>query len=489
MSEAKNIIVPEDLRDFISVEHCDDFPIDRYMLTHEQAQIGNDIKALFRRSQQLRQYNIDYLNATLLYGVPGTGKAQPLSSLVLTPSGYKKMGDIKEGDMVMSPDGKPVRVSGVYPQGKKAIYRMRFSDGASCECSGEHLWEVTKMEHRDDTLSSGRSIYIMTTLELIEAMSKGTCYGVRCVGKIDIDSGEEPDSVDRAVEKIRSDPGHIPDRFMKVPYDTRLKIFNKLIGREDDDEYKTMYIASVRKSMIYCVYRLAWSLGIITDLLDADEGAEVSQVLLIYPGENAHNVRMITYITPEEREEQCQCIFVDSPEHLYVTDCYTVTHNTTFGRYIAYKFKWDFAFINFANLVGGVMGDTARNITRVFNFMADQKCIFMMDEIDCISVKRGNEAAATGGELSRITITVMQNLDAYKRKRVESIIIAATNVISTVDPALMSRFAIKKEIKPWNNADKEKFVIKYLGTIPGLEYNRDNIHRYCTENSTLQQRE
>ena len=28
------------------------------------------------------------------------------------------------------------------------------------------------------------------------------------------------------------------------------------------------------------------------------------------------------------RQEKCQCIMVDSPEHLYVTDGYTLTHNT-----------------------------------------------------------------------------------------------------------------------------------------------------------------
>lgn len=32
------------------------------------------------------------------------------------------------------------------------------------------------------------------------------------------------------------------------------------------------------------------------------------------------------------RQEECQCIMVDSPEHLYVTDGYTLTHNTEIGK-------------------------------------------------------------------------------------------------------------------------------------------------------------
>ena len=157
--------------------------------------------------------------------------------------------------------------------------------------------------------------------------------------------------------------------------------------------------------------------------------------------------------------EECQCIYIDSPMHLYITDDYIVTHNTTFGRYLACKFNMDFAFLNFANLVGGgVMGETARNISRVFEFMRGQKCIFMLDEIDCICTRRGQEGAATGGELSRITITVMQELDKYKRQKVDTILIAATNRIEDVDLALMSRFAIKQKIVPWNNEQKEVYI-------------------------------
>ena len=46
-------------------------------------------------------------------------------------------------------------------------------------------------------------------------------------------------------------------------------------------------------------------------------------------------------------EEECQCIYIDSPSHLYITDDYCVTHNTTLTMTIAgsfqrhYKAKWE----------------------------------------------------------------------------------------------------------------------------------------------------
>ena len=39
-------------------------------------------------------------------------------------------------------DGKPTKVTGVYPQGKKQIYEVHLSDGRTVEAADEHLWSV-----------------------------------------------------------------------------------------------------------------------------------------------------------------------------------------------------------------------------------------------------------------------------------------------------------------------------------------------------------
>ena len=53
----------------------------------------------------------------LLQGEVGSGKAQPIDSLVLTPSGFKRMGEIEVGDEVVNPTGEITVVTGVFPQG------------------------------------------------------------------------------------------------------------------------------------------------------------------------------------------------------------------------------------------------------------------------------------------------------------------------------------------------------------------------------------
>jgi len=76
------------------------------------------------------------------------GRAQPLSSAVLTPSGFRPIGSMRIGDLVVGSNGQPTPVLGVYPQGRKAIFRVCTQDGASTLCCGEHLWHVFTAEDR-----------------------------------------------------------------------------------------------------------------------------------------------------------------------------------------------------------------------------------------------------------------------------------------------------------------------------------------------------
>ena len=84
----------------------------------------------------------------VIVGPSSFGKAQSLTSRILTPSGYKLMGDMQVGDLVIGGDGKAHKVTGVFPQGKRPIYEVTFSNGTSCECDIEHLWSVNSRSQR-----------------------------------------------------------------------------------------------------------------------------------------------------------------------------------------------------------------------------------------------------------------------------------------------------------------------------------------------------
>lgn len=91
------------------------------------------------------------------------GRAQPLSSKVLTPLGWREMGSLEVGDHVIGSDGQPTRVLGVYPQGEKDTYRITFSDGSSVECCEEHLWTVQTASDK----RRGKAGRVLETREMI----------------------------------------------------------------------------------------------------------------------------------------------------------------------------------------------------------------------------------------------------------------------------------------------------------------------------------
>lgn len=98
----------------------------------------------------------------LLQGEVGSGKAQPLDSLVLTPAGFRRMGDVSVGDQVVLPSGEISLVDGVFPQGERDVWRLVLSDDTSVECDDEHLWIVGTSCGWD----RGQAPKVMTTREI-----------------------------------------------------------------------------------------------------------------------------------------------------------------------------------------------------------------------------------------------------------------------------------------------------------------------------------
>jgi phosphate starvation-inducible PhoH-like protein len=91
------------------------------------------------------------------------GRAQPIFTKVLTPSGFRAIGELEVGDLVVGSDGCPTPVIGVYPQGRKEIYRVSTQDGASTLASADHLWAVAT---RDDK-RRGKPLRVLETREMI----------------------------------------------------------------------------------------------------------------------------------------------------------------------------------------------------------------------------------------------------------------------------------------------------------------------------------
>lgn len=145
------------------------------------------------------------------------------------------------------------------------------------------------------------------------------------------------------------------------------------------------------------------------------------------------------------------------------------TGKTMFGRYIAYKLNLPFIYINFAYLMDSLLGKTQQNISNIFRFVNGLECVFMIDELDSIATKRG--ASNDVSEISRITITLMQEIDNMSGN---VILLGATNKIKNVDEAVISRFGGCREIKRFSAVERENYAKNYLNDV-GMEYTEHDI--------------
>ncbi len=80
-------------------------------------------------------------------------KGVALDTLIPTPDGWTTMNCLVQGDKVLGADGKPCRVTRVYPVQERDCYRVTFKGGASVVTDDVQQWEVQR--NKDGGWSSG----------------------------------------------------------------------------------------------------------------------------------------------------------------------------------------------------------------------------------------------------------------------------------------------------------------------------------------------
>lgn len=136
------------------------------------------------------------------------------------------------------------------------------------------------------------------------------------------------------------------------------------------------------------------------------------------------------------------------------------TGKTSFAQYLASALDLPFLYVSITQLMDSYLGKTGQNMEHVFRFASSLPCVLVLDEIDQIGTKRGDDGAV-GGEIKRVLISIMQNLDALPNK---VILVAATNRIEAIDAALIRRFPVKHEVKPLNERECEALISQYMNS-------------------------
>lgn len=324
------------------------------------------------------------------------GKAQPLTAGVLTPHGFVSMGDLMEGDTITSIDGKTQKVVRIYEKGLRDTYRVYFADGFTT-CCAEHLWRIYDLDDKE--------YKTITTLEARELLKRHKLC-IDCNAPIEYDfypddddlpidaytlgrafavfREDRPDIIDKHTLDIMRQLGMlqktcIPDRYLYGSIQIRKDFLRGFIDARTKNfppgKFRAVSVY-IRKPQLRCINMLIHSLGGTTyrsRLINAEY-----RVNIIMPNIDDYytpNIgvvkrepiiprRPITRIFPKGREE-CRCIAVSHPSHLYLTDYFIPTHNTYAAILMVAepslnpKFRAAFTRRNLGNLKqgGGIVDD------------------------------------------------------------------------------------------------------------------------------------
>jgi len=102
---------------------------------------------------------------------------------------------------------------------------------------------------------------------------------------------------------------------------------------------------------------------------------------------------------------------------------------------IAGELKKTMVVVNLGAVVSAKLGETSKNLAKLFKKAASEDCIIFIDEFDSLGKVR--DYGQDHGEMKRVVNTILQLFDYLPQN---SIVIAATNQVDMIDDALMRRF-------------------------------------------------
>ena len=115
---------------------------------------------------------------------------------------------------------------------------------------------------------------------------------------------------------------------------------------------------------------------------------------------------------------------------------------TTVAQYISSVTNLPLVTARLDGLISSLLGSTAKNIRKIFDYVAKRQCVLFLDEFDVIAKLRDDKNEL--GELKRVVNSLLQNIDGFNN---DSILIAATNHEELLDSAVWRRFTTILNLK------------------------------------------
>ena len=132
----------------------------------------------------------------------------------------------------------------------------------------------------------------------------------------------------------------------------------------------------------------------------------------------------------------------------------------TLAKHIAKELDIPIVVARFDSLISSLLGNTAKNIRKLFDYAKSKPCILFLDEFDAIAKARDDNQET--GELKRVINSLLQNIDEFLET---GILIAATNHEQLLDSAIWRRFEKVVNVNKPNSDEIKNLVENYFDKI------------------------
>lgn len=265
----------------------------------------------------------------------GTGKALSVDTLVKTRCGTIRIGDLRIGDEILGPDGKFTVVLGIYPQGLRQAFKVKFIDGRTVNADAQHLWDVYPDGMKDEPST-------WTTETIRDHVDEYVVGNVAYDPPLHMDFEE--------YEILNEQFSSLIRRYGGFPYNKPMEQAFVGVKSDKDAEYAIELIRSMggwayRDTIVGLageddVELVQFAVPRIADrIFDLINGKEHQDQRKHYINLNRQQTYIgIESVTPGLPTEMV-CIEVDHPSNLFVLDNWIVTHNTVTSCGIAAEEK------------------------------------------------------------------------------------------------------------------------------------------------------
>lgn len=293
-------------------------------------------------------------------GTTGSGKPQPLDSLVLTVGGWKRMGDMRPGDEVCTPDGGTAPVLQIFDQGMQDVFEIEFEDGRTVLASDDHVWKVGEDGGEEQVATIDlfnyvqglhRPVFVPLPQPWRDApdvvMPEGEADSPYVMARDACSIDRDDAMLDAALTR-----GSTHQRALAIR-----GVMDRLAVVRESDVLVTHRSERLCRQIAYLVHSVGGKARV-----ERDAGASLWTIAVRHPDARGmftrHDLREQAASLPEclpwvrissvryVGRTECRCIYVDHPDHLYVTDGFIVTHNTeAILSYCVNPLAWGSGFI------------------------------------------------------------------------------------------------------------------------------------------------